>query len=61
MSCNCPIEDDISERLFYRCGLTNKCLPKNVECSIKQACNSMFIDSNDEEDEDDDDQRCMRS
>jgi hypothetical protein len=51
MSCSCPIEDDVSEKLFFRCGLTNKCLPKTVECYIKQECNAMLINSDVDEDD----------
>ena len=37
---------------FYRCGLTDKCLPKNIECYIKHECNSMLIDHDNDEDDD---------
>jgi hypothetical protein len=52
MSCSCPIEDAVSQKLFYRCGLTDKCLPKNIECYIKHDCNSMLIDHDNDEDDD---------
>jgi len=48
MSCSCPNEDYLSEKLFYRCGLTNKCLPKNLECDIKRQCNPTFIEDDEE-------------
>jgi hypothetical protein len=48
MSCRCPREDYISEKFFYRCGLTNKCLPKNLECDIKRQCHPRFIEEDDE-------------
>ncbi|CAF3870010.1 unnamed protein product [Rotaria magnacalcarata] len=51
MSCSCPIEDYVSQTLFYRCGLTDKCLPKNMECYVKNECNSIFIDQNNENNE----------
>ena len=54
MTCSCPIEDYVSQKLFYRCGLTDKCLPKNIECDIKHECNSLLLDH----DEDDDDLEC---
>ena len=59
MSCSCPIEDFVTDKLFYRCGLTDKCLPKNVECFIKQECKAMLIDRDEDDDEDDrDDAEC---
>ncbi|CAF4640268.1 unnamed protein product [Rotaria sp. Silwood1] len=51
MSCSCPIEDYVSQKLFYRCGLTDKCLPKNVECYLKHECNSILIDHNNDDNE----------
>jgi len=48
MSCSCPNEDYLTEKLFYRCGLTNKCLPKNLECDIKRQCNPTFIEDDEE-------------
>lgn len=51
MSCSCPIEDYVSQKLFFRCGLTDKCLPKNLECDIKHECNSMLLEHDYEEDE----------
>jgi hypothetical protein len=57
MSCTCPIEDYVSQKLFYRCGLTEKCLPKNIECYIKHECNTMLIDHDNEED---DDEECKK-
>ncbi|UJR31341.1 hypothetical protein I4U23_018836 [Adineta vaga] len=53
MSCSCPIEDYVSQKLFYRCGLTDKCLPKDIECYIKHECNTMIIGQEHEEDEND--------
>ncbi|CAF3395990.1 unnamed protein product [Rotaria socialis] len=53
MSCSCPIEDYVTEKLFHRCGLTDKCLPKNVECDIKHECNPIFNEENDDNDGDD--------
>jgi len=49
MSCSCPIEDYVSEKLFYRCGLTNKCLPKNLECDIKRQCNPRILEEDNNE------------
>mgnify|MGYP002385252594 FL=1 len=49
IKCQCSIEDYLSEKLFYRCTLTNQCLPKNLECHQKYQCHS-------EDFEDDDDQ-----
>ena len=49
MSCSCPIEDYVSQKLFFRCGLTDKCLPKNIECYLKHECNAMLTDHSDEE------------
>jgi hypothetical protein len=43
MSCTCPIEDYVSDKLFYRCGLTNQCLPKDLECDIKRQCNPSYL------------------
>lgn len=54
MSCSCPIEDYLSEKLFYRCGSTDKCLPKNIECDIKRECNGVSIEEEEEYDDDDD-------
>jgi hypothetical protein len=53
MSCNCPVEDYLSQKLFYRCGSTDKCLPKNIECDIKRECDSTLI-------EDDEDNECNK-
>ncbi|CAF0998634.1 unnamed protein product [Adineta steineri] len=52
MFCNCPLEEYISRKLFYRCGLTNKCLPKNLECDIKRQCNPTTVGKEEEEDND---------
>lgn len=57
MSCSCPIEDYVSQKLFYRCGLTDKCLPKDVECYIKHECNNL-IAGHDHEDDDTEDNEC---
>ena len=51
MSCSCPIEDYVSQKLFFRCGITEKCLPKNIECDIKHECNSMLIEHDYDDDE----------
>lgn len=51
MSCDCPIEDDVSHLLFYRCGINDKCLPKNIECYIKNECSSIFFDPTDDDEE----------
>jgi hypothetical protein len=51
MSCTCPIEDYVSEKLFYRCGLTNKCLPKDLECDIKRQCNPKDLEETDDDDQ----------
>ncbi|CAF1201178.1 unnamed protein product [Rotaria sordida] len=51
MSCGCPIEDYVSDKLFYRCSLTDKCLPKNIECDIKRECNPIFFEDNDDNNE----------
>lgn len=56
MSCSCPIEDYVSEKLFYRCGLTNKCLPKDLECNIKRQCNYQRLF--DDEDDDEENHQC---
>lgn len=52
MSCNCPIDDYASEKLFYQCSTTDKCLPKNIECDIKRECNGLSIDDDYENDDD---------
>ncbi|CAF0938219.1 unnamed protein product [Adineta steineri] len=61
MSCSCPIEDYVSQKLFYRCGLTDKCLPKDIECYIKQECNTMLIDHDNDDDDNDDVNECSSS
>ena len=62
MSCSCPIEDFVTDKLFYRCGSTDKCLPKNIECFIKQECKTMLIDRDeDDEDDDRDDAECKHA
>ncbi|CAF1341226.1 unnamed protein product [Rotaria sordida] len=52
MSCSCPIEDYVSQKLFYRCGLTDKCLPKNIECYLKHECSSILINHNNDDKDD---------
>lgn len=47
--CRCPREDYLSEKLFHRCGLTDKCLPKNIECDIKRDCEPTFNGEDDDE------------
>ncbi|CAF1500938.1 unnamed protein product, partial [Adineta ricciae] len=51
MFCTCPVEDYLSRKLFYRCGLTNKCLPRNIECHLKRQCHSTLFPDDDDEDE----------
>ena len=51
MFCTCPVEDYLSRKLFYRCGLTNKCLPKNIECHLKRQCHSTLFPDDDDDDE----------
>jgi hypothetical protein len=46
MSCNCS-----NEKYFYRCGLTNTCLPKDIECDIKRECNTISIEEDDQNNE----------
>ena len=49
ISCRCPMENDLSPTLFYRCGSTDECLPKNIECDLKRDCESTFTGENDDE------------